>query len=266
MPQIIPAVLGSAASAAIGGIFNRKGNDRVQGRLGATDAQLRGTRINDFNSTGFSGSVSQSMQGVRSINFSRSEGVQSQLDALMGRSTLAANQYGDLIKQVAPGFSNLRQGALGSLAETERRSIAGLRESLRDRRLAGSSFENVAVGEERERFERLRQEILGGIGVQELQMTAELIGMEFEAAVAGIGAQLEQFNFETQIAASIQNASTALQQSIVAARAGIGEAAAQAQSAAEQGAGQIWAPVIDGLGEIVTEGAKKIVSKIPGIN
>lgn len=266
MPQVIPAVLGSVASAGISSIFNKKGNKAVQGRLGATDAQLRSTRINDVSSTGFSSTVSQAPSGIRTINFQRSAGVQGALDALQRRSASAAGQFGDLITQVAPGFSNLRKGALNSLADTERRAIAGLRESLRDRRLAGSSFENVAVGEERDRFERLRQEVLGGIGVQEIQLTAELIGKEFESWMVGIGAELEQFNFETQIATSIQNASTALHQSVVAARAGIGEASAVAESAAAQGAGQIWQPVIDSLGGIVEQGAAKIMAKIPGMN
>jgi hypothetical protein len=242
-------------------MFNKKGGDAVQGRF-VSDEALRATPAMGFQSGGLNAQFRHEQTGQRRFSLTRGQGVNDVLARFgeVGRNTAA--DFRGLREQVQPGFSRLRDARLGSLGDAERRSIGGLKESLRARRLGGSSFENLAISDERNRFALLRDEIETSTFTAELEMTRQLIANEFEAVIPAIMAELEQFNFETSIGADLAKAGTALQSNIVAARAGVSTASAQAESVTQQGKGALLEPMIDVLGKGVEDIFKGVITKI----
>jgi hypothetical protein len=177
--------------------------------------------------------------------FQRAAGVDTALDDIRAGAMAGARGFAGLRAQTGGAFSKLRDTRLETLREIEGRAIGGLRETLRQRRLGGSSFEALAVGDERERFARLADEITAESTVQDLAMTRQLLDDEFRASMVGLEQVLNQFNFETQVSAILSNSANALQQSVVASRAALAQAAAGVEASAAEGFGQAIQPAID---------------------
>jgi hypothetical protein len=251
MPQaVVGSLVSTGVSALAGSIFGGKSKKKATGFLTTTDAAIKSTPATGFNSTGGQAIFRRDAgTGVTSFDFFRSKGVDRALDDLKASGTVAARNFAGLRSQVAGGFSTLRQARMANLQRAEERSIGGLRESLRQRRLGGTSFENLAVAEERERFAMLGDEISAQTGIMELEMTRQLIDDEFQASMTGLAETLNQFNFETGIVAGLTQGATQLAGTIANARVGLSQAAANISADMDTGIGQAVAPFVKELGD-----------------
>ena len=140
-------------------------------------------------------------------------------------SNLFKSQAGEirsLRPQVAPGFSALRtalggvqQARLGQVETSRQRAIGDLRENLSRRRVLGSSFGQDALSRAEAEFSQEKDRITKEIGLeqaqttlQELEMTKQLLGEEFNLSRASVQTFLDNMNLEAEIATKLAAGAT----------------------------------------------------------
>lgn len=205
--------------------------------FGSSGSKLRKFRPVNFSTPGGSGDFTKVGRNQFDFDFNRSSGVDSALSGLQqglsGRSEAFANLRG----RVSGGFGDLTRARVQSIRDAGTRTVGNLRNRLRQRRVLGSSFgENQLASTEAlfaQEEERARAEgVVGEIG-----MEAQLIGQEFAGAIEGAQALLSQFNFETSLAAGLQQSATQAVQNMAIARS-------QAKAASNAAAGDFFGAVL----------------------
>lgn len=160
-----------------------------------------------------------------------------------------AGQIRGLRDIVAPGVSRLREARLGRVSDALRKGVGDLRETLAQRRIAGSSFGVDALSRLRSEFARLESDVEAETGLQELQLTTDLIGKEFDAARSGITAELQATGIDAQILGGVAiNADRVLSQNARFAQ----ELAAKEAAGQGQFIGSITAPLVKSIGSGVS--------------
>lgn len=112
----------------------------------------------------------------------------------------------ELRPQLRPGFGRLTEARVQAIQGARGRSIGNLREELAKRRILGSSFAQIETQRQEAAFAQQEAEARATSFLQELDATTRLIGEEFASSVAAAEAVLNQFNFETSVAAGLGTA------------------------------------------------------------
>lgn len=184
--------------------------------------------------------------------FTRGEGVGGALTGLTEGLAARSRAFGGLRERVRPGFGDLTRARVGAIRSAGQRTIGNLRSSLRQRRVLGSSFAENQLASAEALFGREEERARAEGVIGEIALESDLIGREFAGAVESAQTLLSQFNFESSLAAGLQQSATAALQNIAIARA-------QARSAQDAGIGGL-------LGTILTADPKNtVLGKIGGI-
>ena len=109
---------------------------------------------------------------------------------------------------IRPGFSDLRASRLGQVEAGRSRAVSNLRDSLSNRRIAGSSFaENQLLNAERT-FAREAADVEAASFLEELAANTDLLNREFATISAGLEREFAEIglaaNVGTQLASLIQ--------------------------------------------------------------
>lgn len=177
-----------------------------------------------FNAGGLTGAFSGGRFNVTS-DANRQGLVSTAADSFGGQADLTRG----LRDQLQPGFSNLRDVRLRGLEDVQRRTIGNLKENLQRRRVLGSSFGADALSRAEAEFGRERSKIEGQTFLEELDLTNQLIGQEFELRRSGVERFINELNLQADIGqklaadASTQlGANARLKEEILASQAGAG--------------------------------------------
>jgi hypothetical protein len=174
--------------------------------------------------------------GGGSFNLTRGEETNQAISALVGSGVEARRGFSRLRGQVRPGFGRLTQSRVEAIRGAGERTVGNLREELSRRRVAGSSFAQREIASTEAEFGRLEEQSRAEALIQEIGLTGQLIGQEFQSALQTILPILKQLNIESSIAAGLAtNASAQINANLVAQ----GEAQAAQQAAGEDFLGTI---------------------------
>jgi len=209
--------------------------------LGLSDP---GKPLQDFQPIGFSGAGGTATVGTGGVDFTRSEGLQGNLNQLSAGFTNQADQLGLLRGQVVPGLSRLttegvgaleegrgllgaqRENALSRLSNRRRSSIGNLRQNLARRRVAGSSFASDAEARTEAEFLQQQKEFENQFSqaenqfaqqiantkqqsfLAEMEMNTQLINQESQARASSVNTFINQSNFESTIGANLAAGAT----------------------------------------------------------
>ena len=178
------------------------------------------------------------------------------LTELRGGFEELAGEIGGLREDVRPGFGRLTRSRIEAIRGAGQRAVGNLREELGKRRVLGSTFATREVASTEAEFGRMEEEARAESFLQELDLTRQLIGEQFQASISGAAAVLNQLNFETGLAAQLGDSASRQMQSTNIAMA-------EARHAQEQSANEFLATVIGAFAGGGTS-APAAVSK-PGI-
>ena len=195
--------LGSVAGALAGGV--------AQAGIGLVGSKLLGG--------GKKGSGGPSVAGFSGGGLSgRFKGGRFQVTADANRQGLVgslastfpeqAARIARLREQVAPGFGALTRSRLAGIGDTRRRVVGDLRENLARRRVLGSSFAQDALTRAESEFARQEDTVRAESFLAELDLTNQLIGQEFEARRGEFQTQLDDLNFQAEIASGLSGRAT----------------------------------------------------------
>ena len=187
--------------------------------FGSSGSKLRKFRPVNFSTPGGAGTFTKVGKNQFDFDFSRGSAVDEQLSGLTNALTGRSQAFSDLRSRVAGGFGDLVRARVQSIRDAGQRTVGNLRNRLRQRRVLGSSFSENQIANTEALFaqeeERARAEgVVGEIGLE-----ANLIGQEFAGAVEAAQTLINQLNFETSLAAGLQQSATQAVQNIAIARA-----------------------------------------------
>lgn len=195
--EIIGAVTGSAVDRqARKGLTDQR---RVTGNF-RSDFMSREAAPIQFSSGGLRGSTGPGGVG---FNIARTSEMTRDLRGIRSAGNLAGNRFASLREQFGAGAKSFRNARLASLDERRRQAVGGLKEELRRRRIAGSSFDVLATGQLEKEFALAADEISAQSMLESAAMSAQLTAQELEARVSTIKTVIDQANFETGIAAEL---------------------------------------------------------------
>jgi hypothetical protein len=195
--------------------------------------------LNKFTPASFTapGLTGQFNRGTNTFNVQRTAEGQRTLDALRGGFEGFASTIRGLRPDVAPGFGRLTKSRVDAIRGAGRRAVGNLREELSRRRVLGSSFAQREVAATEAEFGRQEEAARAESFLQELELTRDLIGQEFQASIAGSAAVLDQLNFETTVSTNLSNSASQQMQANITAQA-------QARSSQEAGTAEFLGTVI----------------------
>lgn len=164
---------------------------------------LRNLTPNTFSGGGLS---SHLRNGVISINSSGAR--RSAVNNLSNTFGDLAGEYAGLRSQVRPGFSEFRSARLGENENVFARQRSNLRDDLARRRILGSSFGQDTLTrlarEEAQQADMIQAESF----LQELDMTSQFLGQEFEARANQFNTILGEMNLQADLAAKLSGEAT----------------------------------------------------------
>lgn len=211
----------------------------LTGGQSRSEGVLQRFRPSGFSSAGASGSYQNGTFTV-TPGFQRNRAI----DAIKTGFLERAGELRGLRSQVAPGFGRLSQireqglrSRIASIRDAGRASVGNVREELARRRLQGSSFQRAEMarveGMVRQEVDMARadaNQAAADAFIQEIGLSTELIGQEYESRLAAFTSVLDQLNMDTELAANMASNASALIADNIKAQA---EARAAAESAAE---------------------------------
>jgi len=170
---------------------------------------LRDFEFTDFSAGGLTGTTKD---GV--FTLSRGEDLQGTIGGLQSALTARAMEFANLRKglnrDIAPLIGGLRKAGTEAIQGRRRRSIGDLRENLKSRRIAGSSFAADAITRAEAEFAKEEAEFGAQIGEKEFQLQQELLAtdmslldQETKANIESFNVNLNQLNLESALGAEI---------------------------------------------------------------
>lgn len=105
--------------------------------------------------------------------------------------------------KVAPGFSDLRRVRLQEIESARQASISNLRDNLARRRVLGSSFGEDAIARQELEFGQAKEKVAAESFLQELDLTNQLIGQEFDQARSSFITKLGELNIQAELGANL---------------------------------------------------------------
>ena len=160
---------------------------------------------------------------------SRTEGMNTALEGLMAGLAGRSRAFGTLLGRVTPGFGDLTRARVQAIRDAGSRTVGNLRSDLNQRRVLGSGFAQREIASTEAMFAQEEERARAEATVQELEMSRQLIGETFSGAIQAAMSAINQFNFETTVAAGLTTSTNELM-------AANNRAQAEAASASEGGA------------------------------
>ena len=185
MLSLLKPALGIAASKIFGG-----DDDDVTNALKPTAANFNAGGLRTSN-TGGVVTVTPSARRVGLI------------DALAGKYSTTAGQFGGLRAKLDPGNGLLTNSTRDLFRENRRRVVGSLRDNFARRRIAGSSFAADALSRAEAEITLQEQRAVAEAMMQEIQTSANLIASEGAASAASVEAQLHELNLQANIGANL---------------------------------------------------------------
>ena len=209
----------------------------VKGLLGKKSSAEK--RLERFTPAGFTapGLTGKFDKGANRFDVRRTGEGERALSELRGGFDELSGEIGGLREDVRPGFGRLTRSRVEAIRGAGKRAVGNLREELGKRRVLGSTFATREVASTEAEFGRMEESARAESFLQELDLTRQLIGEQFQASIAGASAVLQQLNFETGLAAQLgDSASRQMQTTNIAM--------AEARNAQEESAGGFLGTVI----------------------
>lgn len=157
-----------------------------------------------------------------------------------------AQEIAGLRARVTPGFGELTQSRLQEVESARQRAIGNLSENLQRRRVLGSSFAQDALARAESQFGREAQRARAQSFLEELDLTNQLIGQEYNARRGEFQTYLDELNLQADLATQLASGAT----STLAANARL-QAQLSAQAAAARGrffGQEVIGPISDAVG------------------
>lgn len=186
-----------------------------------------------------------------SVNLSSSPERQALISGLAGQFTEQAGLTRGLREQVAPGVSALRAARLQEIENARQAAISNLRENLARRRVLGSSFAQDALARAELEFGQAKEKTAAESFLQELDLTNQLIGQEYNLSRQAFSTQIGELNLQADIATKLTAQATdaltasaqiqsqlAQQQAVTSANLSMAQARLDAE--AQAGAGSLF--------------------------
>lgn len=225
-PAIAPALLVGGGIAAGSGLISRA--------LGPSGAERRAGEFVPvgFNTPGLNADVSRSSVGI-----TRSSGLQENLDTLRRTLNNRASAFAGLRSRVSGAVGEVTQSRVDAIRSAGLRTVGNLREELARRRVGGSSFAQREIASTEAMFGREEERAAAEGKLTELGLTAEFLNEEFASSIQAVTSLVDQFNFESDLAARIGGAASA---AINSANVAAAELSAQRR----QGAGELFGTLL----------------------
>ena len=115
------------------------------------------------------------------------------------------NAYGDLLKTVQPGFSDLRNAQMQNLQNQRTSALGNLQQNLARRRVLGSSFGQDAATRANLDYNQQQAQVQAQTYLQELQSSTQLTQQQFAAYQSSFSTTLNEMNLEAQVASDLTN-------------------------------------------------------------
>ncbi len=195
------------------------------------------------------GGLTSSISGGR-LSIGSSAARNTLVSNISGLFGTQAGQIANLRKLVKPGASQLRKTRLQQIENARRSSIGNLRDNLARRRVLGSSFGEDAVIRGEKEFAQQSERVAAESFLQELDLTHQLIGEEFELRRNAFSTKLGELNLQADLASNlvaganqVMTASAQLRSQLAISNAQLnaqlGIAQAEQDAAAAAGVGQL---------------------------
>lgn len=190
--SIAGAAAASATSFGLSKLFGGSANKSINAL-----SRAPAVSINAGGLTGSGGNISatpERMAAVRGVS------------ALFPKQ---ANELRTLRERVRPGFGELTNSRVQAIQNARQKAIGNLRDNLQRRRVLGSSFGEDAIARAEAEFGQQEASVRAESFVQELGLTNELIGAEYEAARGEFQTLLDEFNIQGNAAVQLASGQTA---------------------------------------------------------
>jgi len=188
------------------------GQEGIGGLWDPMAPKIRTFEGGSFTTPGFTGSFADG-----NLTLTRSAEQQGLFDQLQSRLGDTTSALRSLREQVAPGFGDLTRARVKAIRDAGSRTVGNLREELGKRRVAGSSFAEREIASTEALFAQEEERARAEAKVQEIALTDQLIGHEFNAAFSVLTTLISQGNFEASLAAGFETAMLQLQEGVQAA-------------------------------------------------
>lgn len=241
------AIAGGIASAGASALAGRAfgGGD---GGDGAPAPVAAPGNIGSFSTAGFQAGRDASGQLV----LGRRAATLRQFDRLRSLTGEQSDALTDLLGQVQPGFSRVREARLGAIENARTRAISNLQENLQRRRVLGSSFGQDALSRAEAEFGQATAEAEAASFLEELDVTNRLLEQRFQTNLQEVTTQLNQANFEANLAAQLSGAATNALTANNQINASLAQSRAQLALERSRGIGQFFEPAISAIGQGVS--------------
>lgn len=110
------------------------------------------------------------------------------------------DQYGNLLKTVAPGYNDLLNSRLTQFNNNAASSIGTLNQNLQSRRVLGSSFGQDTITRAQNQIAQQRDAITSDNFLQSLNASNQLLGQQYDAYSKAFQNNLNELNLEAGIA------------------------------------------------------------------
>lgn len=167
---------------------------------GATTKSLKPI---DISAGGLSGKYNNGRLSVTASGVRRGL-VNSLSSTSLGQADLIAGLRG----QIAPGMSGLRTARLREVENARQASISNLRDNLARRRVLGSSFGEDAATRAELEFAQQADKVAAESFLQELDLTNQLIGQEFDLRRESFSTKLNELNLQADFATNLSAQAT----------------------------------------------------------
>lgn len=119
-----------------------------------------------------------------------------------------ADELQNLRGQVEPGFGRLTDARVNAIENRRRSAVGNLRENLSRRRVLGSSFAQDALARAESEFGQQEAETRAQSFLQELDVTRDLIGREFQARQNAVQTALNELNLQAEVGTQLATQAT----------------------------------------------------------
>lgn len=189
---LIAPIVGSIASAAIGGMFGGGGGG------GSSAPTIANIDAGGLKSTLNNGVVSLSPSSDRS----------SLVGSIAATFPGQADYLAKLRATVAPGMSALRASRLATLENSRTLTVGNLRDNLARRRVLGSSFAQDAMTRANLDYAQKADQVASDSFLQELDLSNQLSAAEFAARRGEFQTKLDELNLEKDTAVALAGGAT----------------------------------------------------------
>lgn len=122
---------------------------------------------------------------------------------LSGTFLRQSGEYAGLRPLIRPGFGELTRTRVQALQNARIRTIGDLRETFAQRRMQGSSFAQDTLARAELEFAEKEAELRASSFLEELQLTTEMIGKEYQARSASYAAKIQDLNMQADVAVKL---------------------------------------------------------------